>query len=130
MKIIAKSVLAILACTSMAAHAFDIRDGHLVLQAGAVSISQGEAQTLGAQNVMTSRYTLNDSHATNYLVGAGYLFDAPINQKVEIKYGLNAFYFAATSVSGSVIQQQLYENLSYHYRISYLPVYATVKNAF
>jgi hypothetical protein len=45
-----------------------------------------------------------------------------------MSYGINAFYLAPTSVSGNVIQEDLFTNLSYHYNIANYPVYVTAKS--
>jgi hypothetical protein len=45
-------------------------------------------------------------------------------------YGINAFYLAKASVSGSIIQENLFENLSYHYKVTHYHVYAVAKSTF
>jgi hypothetical protein len=42
---------------------------------------------------------------------------------------LDAFYLAPVSVSGNVIQENLYTNLSYRYNLANYPIYAMVKSA-
>ena len=43
-------------------------------------------------------------------------------------YGINAFYLAKTDVTGNVIQENLFTNLSYKYNLTHYPVYVIAKS--
>jgi hypothetical protein len=61
-------------------------------------------------------------------VGLGYFLDAQEKESFKMSYGINAFYLAKATVKGSVIQENLFENLSYHYNVTHYPVYVVAKS--
>ena len=108
---------------------FDLSHGHTVIQLGGFWASQGEAQDINIQGLVGNHYafTSNNHNQSNGLVGLGYYLDGFHYDHVQLNYGLNVFYLGPTSVSGDVIQEQLYSNLNYHYKIQHTPLYLDAK---
>jgi len=46
---------------------------------------------------------------------------------MHLYYGIDLFYFGAASVSGEIIQEQLYANLNYKYDVQQFPIYLAIK---
>lgn len=102
--------------------------GHLVFQLGNYRGSQGNTQHINIQDLIGDTFTVNDHHYNNALIGLGYFVDGNILNCISMSYGVNAFYLARTSVSGKVIQEDLFTNLSYHYNTANYPVYVMAKS--
>ncbi|MBA3662069.1 MAG: hypothetical protein H0W64_10095 [Gammaproteobacteria bacterium] len=103
--------------------------GHPVFELGAYRGTQGNTQHINIQDLIGDTFTVSDSHNNSGLVGLGYFIDGQISNLFTISYGINAFYLAATSVSGNVIQENLFTNLSYSYQLYHYPIYAMIKSA-
>jgi hypothetical protein len=101
-------------------------NGNFVFEFGGFTISEGKNQNIGIQDLVGNTYTENGSDL-GLILGAGYLFHGPQNRLFSIDYGLNAFYLGLTSVDGSILQEQVFENLSYSYQVTNIPIYATTK---
>lgn len=104
--------------------------GHIVLQVGAYQSKQGYSQHINIVSLIGDNFTVADSHDSNGLLGLGYYVDGSRIKTADMRYGINAFYLAPTSVNGKVIQENLFSNLSYHYNVNHVPVYAMAKAAF
>lgn len=92
------------------------------------SATQGNAQHINIQDLIGNDYTLNKRRADpNSLLGLGYFVNIADKKAWHFAYGLSAFYFAKTTVAGNIIQESLFQNLSYQYHISHFPIYVTVK---
>jgi len=63
----------------------------------------------------------------NILVGTGLFLPSFDQDPFKLSYGINAFYFAPTSVNGNIIQENLFTNLSYQYKTQHVPVYLAAK---
>lgn len=120
------SALALLLSTNQV-FSFDLKQGNWLLEAGVFDSTQGKAQTVNIQGLIGDRYTVIDRHDHNGLFGLGYLLEGMEKGSFGIDYGINAFYFAKTSVSGDIIQEHLFTNLAYDYDVSRVPVYAIAK---
>jgi hypothetical protein len=70
---------------------------------------------------------VTSSQDSNGLVGYGYLFDGQERDLFSLSYGINSFYLAPTHVKGNVVQEDLFNNLSYSYNITHYPLYALAK---
>lgn len=102
-----------------------------VLSFGAFNAYQGKVQNstfLG--NLTGNTYTLIQHKDQNLLLGLGYFFNKELSPTTLLSYGLNAYYLAKTQVTGSVLQEGVFENLAYQYRVSHLPLYAMIKGTF
>lgn len=102
--------------------------GHLIFQLGAYQGIQGDKQHINIQGLIGDTFTVDDTHDENALIGLGYFFNGPTFSRVKTSFGVNAFYLAHTSVSGDVIQENYFENLSYNYNINDYPIYAMAKS--
>ena len=107
-----------------------VTHGHLAFELGGYQGSQGNAQHINIQNLIGDTFTVNDHQDNNFLVGLGYFVDGKNVGCANMSYGVNAFYLAPTSVSGNVIQENLFTNLSYHYNVANIPVYVMAKSTF
>lgn len=104
-----------------------LRQGHAFLQLGGYWGIQGKAQHINIINLIGDDFTLTKHQGSNGLVGAGYFIDGKAFSPLRFSYGINAFYLPKTSVSGIVVQEETFSNLSYSYHIRHYPVYATLK---
>ncbi len=98
-----------------------------VIQAGAFSATQGDAQHVDIKGLVGDDFSVNKNTAQNFLLGLGYYFNGMSTQKFNLLYGVNAFYLAPTKVKGDVLQEGLFTNLSYEYSIENYPVYLSGK---
>jgi hypothetical protein len=104
--------------------------GHLTINLGGYEGLQGNTQHINIIDLIGDTFTVDDRHDQNALIGLGYFFDGNAIGHANMSYGINAFYLAPTSVSGNVIQEDLFNNLSYHYNIINFPVYVIAKSTF
>ncbi|MCX7125777.1 MAG: hypothetical protein NTU49_08590 [Gammaproteobacteria bacterium] len=103
------------------------KSAKIILQVGGFNASQGQAQNIGIQGLIGDYFTVSDQHAYNALMGLGYYVKGLNKNSVSLLYGLNAFYFAPTTVQGNVTQEQMFTNLSYQYSIANYPLYFDTK---
>ena len=112
--------------------AFDIRHGSIPIQLGGLISSQGKAQNLNIQGLVGNQYTVNNNNQGNGLFGIGYYIKGLDKDRFQLSYGVNGFYLGATSVIGTIVQEHLFTNLAYNYKIQQVPIYlaakGTVKN--
>ncbi len=106
---------------------FNFKNAKIFLQAGAFNASQGNAQNVNISGLIGDYYTVESQHAENVLLGLGYYIDGFNKDKLNVMYGLDAFYFGPTTVKGDVIQEQLFTNLSYSYSLTNYPIYVATK---
>jgi hypothetical protein len=106
----------------------EFRHGHAVLQIGGYLSSQGSDQHINIDDLIGDEFTVTHGGSSNGLVGLGYFIDGQETTRFKMAYGINAFYLPKTSVSGEVIQESLFTNLSYSYQVTHYPVYAVAKS--
>ncbi len=106
-----------------------LRQGKFLFQVGEFEAHQGYKQFIGIQSLIGDRFTVTKHNDFNFLLGVGYFLPLPAlcRDNIDVSYGLNAFYLAETEVKGNVIQENMFENLSYQYKVSNLPIYFDVK---
>jgi len=123
-------VLSILACltSSTVFSESSLTKGHFVFNFGGYIGSQGQSQQINIQDLIGDTFTLDDRHYQSYLLGLGYFIDGKKLGCANMSYGVNVFYLAPTSVSGNVIQENLFNNLSYRYHIANYPIYLMAKS--
>jgi hypothetical protein len=105
-----------------------LKKGHAVLQLGGYWSIQGRRQHIDIQDLIGDEFTLTHHNGSNGLVGLGYLIDGQERARFKMAYGVNAFYLARTRVAGQVIQENLFTNLAYQYKVTHYPVYAVAKS--
>lgn len=105
-----------------------LKQGHVVLEVGRYQASQGKAQHINIQDLIGDTFSVNDHHNSSTLLGIGYFVDGKKLGRLNMRYGVNAFYLAPTSVSGNVTQENLFTNLSYHYRVAHTPIYVMAQS--
>jgi hypothetical protein len=97
------------------------------IQGGFYGASLGRAQHIDIPGLIGNRYTVENNSQINGLAGIGLYLNGPSQERFQLSYGLNLFYLAQTKVRGSIIQENLFNNLSYQYNIQNLPLYAAAK---
>ena len=101
--------------------------GEVVLQFGEFAARQGKSQHVNIQGLIGDDFCVKKAYDQNFLAGVGYYFNGWQTAKTTLLYGVNAFYLAPTKVSGTVIQEDLFTNLSYRYFIKNYPLYVAAK---
>lgn len=109
--------------------AAQVHAGHPVVHLGGYVSSQGQAETINIQGLIGDRYTLNKSYNTNWMFGFGYYMDMPMSG-MTVMAGIDSYYFVKNTVRGKIIQEQMFQNLAYHYDIANLPIYLAGKAMF
>ncbi len=104
-----------------------LKNGHAHVQFGGYWSSQGKNQHVNIQGLIGDQFTVTQKKDSNGLVGLGYFVEGPKNERFNLIYGLNAFYLAPTLVAGNVIQENIFTNLSYAYKVTHYPLYAMAK---
>jgi hypothetical protein len=117
-------LLAVYAATQ--SYALDLDRGKVALEAGIYRAKQGTAQSIRIDGLIGDRYTIEDGHQNSGLLGLGYFFCVSEN----VYLGLNAYYLTKTTIKGTIIQEQMFENLSYRYDLMHFPIYASLKAHF
>ncbi|HHF0526112.1 TPA: hypothetical protein ACP9FK_002527 [Legionella anisa] len=105
------------------------RSGYALLQAGGYWLHQGQAQHININGLIGDDFTVTNHNDENYLVGLAYFVDGHQTKLFDMSYGINAYYLAKTSVNGFVIQENLFQNLSYHYNVDHFPIYIMARAA-
>lgn len=106
---------------------FSLREGNVAAHLGAFRTTQGKSQSIGIDQAIGNTYTLSQNHGNNVLLGLGYYLPEFHYSSAGFTFGLDVFYFPKTAVKGEVIQEELFNNLSYKYTITYLPAFISVK---
>ncbi len=106
---------------------FSPKRATIMLQLGGYRASQGSAQNIGIAGLIGDRFTVTQPYGQNVLAGLGYYVDGMNLGQHQFLFGLNAFYFAPTSVKGNVVQEQLFTNLAYRYSVTHYPIYFAAK---
>ena len=109
-----------------------IPHGYAVFELGGYIASEGKPQNIAIQDMVGNTYTTSNGNNGNLMVGAGYLFNGPQNKFFNNKfynldYGLNLFYLAPSIVKGNVLQEQTFNNFTYSYKVTNIPIYALTK---
>ena len=105
-----------------------IKDIYFNVHGGASNNLIGQSQQVGVNLMPSANYTLSSRQYWNGVVGLSLLKDTQFLQK-NMSYGLSAFYFFPSIVSGNIYQAGLFNNLSYSYRAYNSPIYATAKTS-
>lgn len=107
---------------------FSLKHGHATIQLGGYLSNPRHTQHVNIQDLIGDTFTVTGHNDSNALVGAGYFLDVQEKSFFKISYGVNAFYLAKTMVSGNIIQENLFTNLSYKYNLTHYPIYAIAKS--
>jgi hypothetical protein len=122
-----KPILSFCLSFPLSCFAAHVLHGEVPIQVGVFNASQGKAQNINIVDLIGNHYTVNNHNMTNGLVGLGYFIKGYTAERYQINYGINGFYFGKAPVSGTIVQEQLFTNLSYNYSIKHLPVYLAAK---
>ena len=107
-----------------------IKEGHFAIQGGYYWSYQGKSQHVDIKGLIGDEFTVTSHGDSNGFLGLGYFLQGIEKSWVEFDYGINAFYLANTSVSGNVVQENLFTNLSYSYDLAHYPIYAAAESTF
>ena len=107
---------------------FSSKQSHAIIQLGGYWSNQGQMQHVNIEDLIGDEFTVTNHNGSNGLVGIGYFLEGQDNSIFKMSYGVNAFYLAKTDVTGNVIQEELFTNLSYHYNLTHYPIYAIAKS--
>ncbi|HAT7073541.1 TPA: hypothetical protein JAN90_12380 [Legionella pneumophila] len=97
------------------------------IHGGGFTASPGRAQDIYIVDLIGDHYSVNKKNRSNALFGLGLSFTGIDDNRFDLTYGVNAFYFGRTTVNGVITQEQLFTNLAYSYSVINIPVYASVK---
>lgn len=128
-----QTTLVLLAClipgAAIAQNGFypDFTRSKIFLQSGGFWMSPGETQNIGIVSLIGDKYTVTSDNQSNILLGVGYYVQGYEQAWLSLMYGLNAFYFGYTTISGNIIQEGIFTNLSYRYRLANYPLYFATK---
>lgn len=122
-RIVAAAALS-LVCISASAYQIS---GRFLVEGGGFSSTSGQTQNVYITGLVGDKFNVTNHHDNNSVFGVGYIFDGLKRGRFGLDYGMNAFYFAKTKVSGNIKQEFEFTNLAYRYYVSHLPVYAFVK---
>ena len=106
----------------------NIKQGHALVQLGGYWSCQGKAQHVDIKDLIGDDFTVSNNNSSNGLLGMGYFLDAQEKPNFKTSYGLNFFFLSPTGVSGTVVQENYFTNLSYKYSVTHYPVYAIAKS--
>jgi len=104
-----------------------LKQGHVAFQVGGYWSTQGKAQHIDINGLIGDDFTVTKHDGSNGLVGLGYFVEGQELNRVQLSYGINLFYLPETSVSGTVVQEDLFSNLSYGYHVTHYPIYAAAR---
>ena len=109
---------------------FNLKHGHTIVQLGYYWSAQGKNQDININSLVGNQYVdanVNNHSPSNGLFGIGYFVDGLEKDRFQLSYGINAFYLAGTPVTGSIVQEHSFTNLSYSYDIQHIPLYFAAK---
>lgn len=118
-------IILVLFAFNCSANISDIGDP--IFQVGSFRLTQGQQQLIEVNNAVGEIYTATNKTDTNILFGIGYYFKNKKNEE-PIQLGLNAFYLPKSSISGTITQERVFTNLAYKYKVSNLPIYASIRS--
>lgn len=104
-----------------------LKKSNVLIQLGGFWSQQGKTQHINIEDLIGDNFTVKSSGSNNGLFGIGYFIDGLQREKFDLSYGLDFFYLPTTSVSGYVVQENLYTNLAYQYNVVSYPLYAMAR---
>lgn len=117
----------LLSCIGFQASAMANMPGYFVFEGGIYFPSEGQSQDIPIEGLIGDYFTVDNQTDVASIFGAGFLFKGIRHNNFGLDYGVNFFYLAKTQVSGDIEQELIFNNLSYEYTVSHLPVYAVAK---
>lgn len=97
--------------------------GQAVLQVGWFAATQKKSKHVDIDGLIGDKFHVKKSSDQNVFVGLGYYFQGAEIAQTSLLYGINAFYLAPTKTRGHVIQENRFDNLSFHYSRTNYPIY-------
>lgn len=122
MRILEKAIGILLLGSTSYAQALNTGPGNFEITAGLFSSRQGKPQNIDVQGLIGDHYNVANKYTTKALGGLGYFIPKYRKDNLSIDYGIEAFYLAPTSVGGTKLVEQEFENLSYGYNVRHIPV--------
>jgi len=113
-------------CAEESVHESIFKNPYLNVHGGASNNLLGQSQQVSVNLMPSANYTLASRQYWNGILGLSLLDDRQFLQK-NMSYGLSAFYFFPSTVSGNIYQAGAFNNLSYSYLVYNIPIYATAK---
>jgi hypothetical protein len=101
-----------------------------VLEAGGFSAHEGRTQHINIQDLIGNDYTVTSHTDQNAMIGMSYYLEAYNTDRYSLWYGLSLYHLFPNVVKGTVIQEGLFENLSYQYSTNNTPLYLAAKGLF
>jgi hypothetical protein len=98
-----------------------------LLQVGGFNATQGKSQNVAITGLIGDRFSVTKQNDQNVLLGLGYFIPGFERNPYHVLFGLNAFYFAPTTVKGTIYQEHMFNNLSYQYKTTSYPIYLAAK---
>lgn len=97
----------------------------LTVSAGGFRSNPKSSQLVAIQGGEQNYYQAYDKQVYDGLVGVGvYMTDNNAQKdRLQMAYGINAYYLANTSVKGYVVQDTSFSNLSFQYTVTHFPIY-------
>lgn len=131
-------LLALIVCSTFPASSYAawqdsfslLQQGNLSLQIGDVETHQGRDQFVDIDGLIGDRFTVTKHDDNNAVLGAAYYLPSMPIRNIDVRYGLSVFYLVDTEVKGNVIQEDIFENLAYRYKVMNFPIYFSAKTAF
>ncbi|WP_019217718.1 hypothetical protein [Legionella tunisiensis] len=105
-----------------------LKNGHATIQMGGYWRTSASQQFIQFDGLIGDKFTVTHAANSNGLFGVGYFVTGQERDYYNVQYGLNWFYLPKTNISGTVIKEGSYENLTYGYHVTQYPFYAIVKS--
>lgn len=106
----------------------NIQSGQLSLQFGGYWRTQASPQFIRINGIIGDQFTVNQGNHSNGLFGVGYFLNGEDHHLFQFSYGISAYYLPKTSITGTVIQEENYPNLTYGYAVTQYPLYAMLQS--
>jgi len=106
-----------------------LKQGHGTVQLGGYWSLLNKTQHININGLIGDDFKTTHSDNGSGLFGVGYYIDGPNVKTANMTYGMNWFYLAKTSSSGTVTQESLFTNLYYSYNVTHYPLYVMAKSA-
>ena len=107
--------------------AFSLNEVRPIVSLGVFNADPGKTQHINIIDLIGNEYTTTKNSTEHFLFGVGYFLHEFDKGDLSLFYGINGFYLSKTTTKGAVIQEGMFYNLSYQYKTSNLPIYASAK---
>lgn len=101
--------------------------GKFAFQLGAAYTHAGKPGHIGINTLIGDNLSVTSHNDIKPLIGFGYYVNGSNYSLADMQYGLNAFYIPDAGVGGNVTQENTFNNLSYGYNITNIPILLDAK---